>query len=78
MKPLQATVLTFDADTRTGSVVADSGTIVPFDAEAFVAGGLRQLRAGQRVQVARSETGMVEAITILTLPLPTHAEGDRT
>lgn len=78
MKPLQATVLTFDADTGSGSVVTDSGTIMPFDTEAFVAGGLRQLRAGQRVQVARSETGMVEAITILTLPLPTHGERDRT
>lgn len=78
MKPMQGTVLTFDLASRTGTLVADTGMIVPFDAAAFVAGGLRLLRAGQRVRVVWSETGTVEAITISTLELPTDAEGDRT
>lgn len=48
---MQATAYTYDAGTRTGSVLLDDGTPVPFDAAAFDAGGLRVLRPGQRVRI---------------------------
>ena len=78
MKPMHATVLTFDPTTGAGTVVSDAGEILPFDADAFAAGGLRLLRPGQRVRLAQSEAGLIEAITISTLGLPADAEGDRT
>jgi cold shock CspA family protein len=74
---MQATVLTFDPATGTGTVVADIGTTMPFGADAFAAGGLRLLRPGQRVRVARSDAGVVESITVSTLAFPPDAEGDR-
>ena len=74
---MQATVLTFDPATGTGTIVADSGSTMAFGAEAFDAGGLRLLRPGQRVRVARSEAGVVESITVSTLALPRDAEGDQ-
>ncbi|MFI0356721.1 hypothetical protein [Actinomadura sp. 9N407] len=49
---MQGTVRSYDAGTRTGSVLLDDGTELPFDAEAFAAGGLRLLRFGQRVNLA--------------------------
>ncbi|MEV0320645.1 hypothetical protein ACIBKX_29185 [Streptomyces sp. NPDC050658] len=48
---MQATAYTYDPDTRSGSVLLDDGTPVPFDAPAFDAGGLRLLRPGQRVRI---------------------------
>ncbi|MGI5340277.1 hypothetical protein ACQEVS_24200 [Streptomyces sp. CA-181903] len=48
---MQATAYTYDPETRCGSVLLDDGTPVPFDAEAFDAGGLRLLRPGQRVRI---------------------------
>ena len=42
---MQATAFTYSPDTRSGSVLLDDGTPVPFDADAFDAGGLRLLRA---------------------------------
>ena len=48
---MQATAYTYDAETRSGSVLLDDGTPVPFDAAAFDAGGLRLLRPGQRVRI---------------------------
>ena len=48
---MQATAYTFDPATRSGSVLLDDGTPVPFDAAAFDAGGLRLLRPGQRVRI---------------------------
>ncbi|GHF49635.1 hypothetical protein GCM10010218_33750 [Streptomyces mashuensis] len=52
---MQATAYTFDPDTRSGSVLLDDGTPVPFGAEAFDAGGLRLLRPGQRVRIEFAE-----------------------
>ena len=43
---MQATAYTYDPETRSGSVLLDDGTPVPFDAAAFDAGGLRLLRPG--------------------------------
>ena len=48
---MQATAYTYDPETRSGSVLLDDGTPVPFDAPAFDAGGLRLLRPGQRVRI---------------------------
>jgi len=70
---MQATAYTYDAETRSGSVLLDDGTPVSFDAPAFDAGGLRLLRPGQRVriEVAGSEgaegTGSTPRITLITL-----------
>jgi cold shock CspA family protein len=57
---MQATAYTYDPATRSGSVLLDDGTPLPFDAEAFDAGGLRLLRPGQRVRIeteTETETG---------------------
>jgi cold shock CspA family protein len=68
---VQGTVRTFDAETRSGSVLLDDGTELPFDAEAFAAGGLRLLRFGQRVNLAVDEgDGRVTVVTLSTFPLP--------
>lgn len=48
---MQASVHTFDPASGTGSVLLDSGRLLPFDAEVFGASGLRLLRLGQRVSV---------------------------
>ncbi|MFI9051223.1 hypothetical protein [Streptomyces sp. NPDC053427] len=48
---MQATAYTYDDATRSGSVLLDDGTPLPFDAAAFDAGGLRLLRPGQRVRI---------------------------
>ncbi|MFB4310860.1 hypothetical protein [Actinomadura sp. GTD37] len=66
---MQATVKAFDAQTRAGSVLLDDGTELPFDAEAFAAGGLRLLRFGQRVNLAM-DGGRVAVVTLSTFPLP--------
>jgi cold shock CspA family protein len=75
---MQATVLTFDSATGSGTIVADDGTTLPFDSAAFAAGRLRLLRPGQRVRVARNAGGHVESITVSTLALPHPDEADRT
>jgi cold shock CspA family protein len=66
---VQATVRTYDAQTRSGSVLLDDGTELGFDAAAFEAGGLRLLRFGQRVNIAVSGE-RITAITLGTFPLP--------
>ena len=53
---MQGTVRTFDTEKRSGSVLLDDGTELPFDAAAFAAGGLRLLRFGQRVNLALGTT----------------------
>ena len=66
---MQGTVKAFDARTRSGSVLLDDGTELPFDAEAFAAGGLRLLRFGQRVNLAL-DGDRVSVVTLSTFPLP--------
>jgi cold shock CspA family protein len=66
---VQATVKTYDADTRSGSVLLDDGTELAFGTAAFDAGGLRLLRFGQRVNLAVADEN-VTAITLSTFPLP--------
>lgn len=73
---MQATVRTFDAATRSGSVLLDDGVELSYDDRAFDAGGLRLLRVGQRVRVtvsgdARQPGGRrVTFLTVATLPDP--------
>ncbi|MFF4212849.1 hypothetical protein ACFYZE_26535 [Streptomyces sp. NPDC001796] len=64
---MQATAYTYDPDSRTGQVLLDDGTPVPFDAAAFDAGGLRLLRPGQRVRVDMEGEGEGRRITLVTL-----------
>jgi cold shock CspA family protein len=46
----QGTIRTYDAATRTGTLLDDGLAEHPFDAEAFRASGLQELRIGQRVR----------------------------
>jgi cold shock CspA family protein len=77
---VQATVRTFDAATRSGSVLLDDGVELPYDDRAFDAGGLRLLRVGQRVRITVSGDEQqpggqpggrrVTFLTVATLPDP--------
>ncbi len=62
---MQATVRTFDAQTRSGTVLLDQGIELPYDAAAFDSGGLRLARFGQRVTIEVDAAG--ERVTFLTL-----------
>ncbi|WP_373312826.1 2-phospho-L-lactate guanylyltransferase [Streptomyces vinaceus] len=64
---MQATAYTYDSQTRSGSVLLDDGTPVPFGAPAFDAGGLRLLRPGQRVRIETDGEGPALRITLVTL-----------
>lgn len=64
---MQATAYTYDSQTRSGSVLLDDGTPVPFEAPAFDAGGLRLLRPGQRVRIETDGEGPARRITLITL-----------
>lgn len=64
---MQATAYTYDPQTRSGSVLLDDGTPVPFDAAAFDAGGLRLLRPGQRVRIETTGEADDRRVTLVTL-----------
>nr|BFD82483.1 hypothetical protein StreXyl84_18840 [Streptomyces sp. Xyl84] len=64
---MQATAYTYDAESRSGQVLLDDGTPLPFDAGAFDAGGLRLLRPGQRVRIETEGEGSGLRITLVTL-----------
>jgi len=69
-RAVQATVRSFSAQTRSGTVLLDDGTEIPYDSGAFDAAGLRKLRFGQRVRVRTAGEGpdmRVTHLTILTL-----------
>lgn len=67
---MQATVRGYDPAARSGSVFLDDGQVVPFSAAALDGSGLRLLRRGQRVRIARDGDGIITAITLATFPLP--------
>jgi 2-phospho-L-lactate/phosphoenolpyruvate guanylyltransferase len=68
---VQATVRSFDPATRSGTVLLDDGVELPYDAEAFDAGGLRLTRVGQRVRIRVDESATrVVFLTLATLPDP--------
>ena len=64
---MQATAYTYDPESRSGQVLLDDGTPVPFDAAAFDAGGLRLLRPGQRVRIEVEGPKDELRITLVTL-----------
>ncbi|MBO4161594.1 MULTISPECIES: cold-shock protein [Micromonospora] len=64
---MQGTVATFDAQTRTGVLLLDDGTELPFPARAFDASGLRLLRLGQRLRVETGPDGGVVRVTLPTM-----------
>lgn len=49
LRGMQATVLSYDADRRSGEVVTDDGLRLPMTQDAMARSGLRHLRPGQRV-----------------------------
>jgi cold shock CspA family protein len=68
---MQATVRSFDPVSRSGTVLADDGVELAYDAEAFATAGLRHLRIGQRVRLDVEGVGdatRVRSLTIYTLP----------
>ena len=64
---MQATAYTYDPESRSGQVLLDDGTPVPFDAPAFDAGGLRLLRPGQLVRIETEGEGAGLRVTLVTL-----------
>lgn len=64
---MQATVASYDAQTHTGSVVADDGVRIPFAAEALTGARLRLLRPGQRVRIDVDGDGGITHLQIVTL-----------
>lgn len=70
MTPVQATVRSFSALSRSGSVFLDDGTVLEFSAEVFAASRLRLLRPGQRVTIRRGPGGTITALTLATFGLP--------
>lgn len=64
---MQATAYTYDPASRSGSVLLDDGTPLPFDAPAFDAGGLRLLRPGQRVRIETEGENEARRVTFVTL-----------
>lgn len=70
---LWATARDHDLATSEGSVLLDDGRALSYTAAAFTAGGLLQLRSGQRVRLrldAPLPHGRVTAITLATFDLP--------
>jgi cold shock CspA family protein len=65
-RAVQATVATFDPVTGAGTVLTDEGRPLAFGGDAFVAGGLRVLRLGQRVRLEYAGDRIVR-VTIHTL-----------
>lgn len=64
---MQATVASFDDETRSGSVLADDGVALPFAAAALEGSRLRLLRPGQRVRISVGADGGIERLQIVTL-----------
>jgi len=64
---MQATVATYDPQTRSGSLLLDDGTPVDFGPDAFATSGLRLLRFGQRVRIERDPQGVVTELSLITM-----------
>ncbi|WP_114907027.1 hypothetical protein [Ornithinimicrobium murale] len=48
---MQATVHTFDPVTAAGSLILDTGKVLPFESTVFEHSSLRHLRLGQRLSI---------------------------
>jgi 2-phospho-L-lactate guanylyltransferase len=64
---MQASIFDWDEQTRSGSVLLDDGTLLPYDADAFDAGSMRLARVGQRVRISVEGSGADRKVTFLTL-----------
>jgi cold shock CspA family protein len=67
---MQGTVASYDAGTRSGTVVTDDGHELAFAASALEGTRLRLLRPGQRVRLETSATDagvVVDRLQIVTL-----------
>ncbi len=64
---MQASIFDWDEHTRSGSVLLDDGTLLPYDAKAFDAGSMRRARVGQRVRIEVEGVGADRRVTFLTL-----------
>jgi cold shock CspA family protein len=67
---LYATARAHDESAGSGTVLLDDGTVLPYPASAFIAGGLRTLRSGQRVLLRVAPDGGISALTLATFELP--------
>lgn len=66
----QGTIKTYDAESRSGTLVDDARTEYGFDAESFRATGMRMFRLGQRVSfalVGEGQKAKVRDLRILTI-----------
>lgn len=63
---MQGTVAVYDPQSRSGTLLLDDGTEVPFPTAAFDASGLRLLRLGQRVRIEHDQSGEISRITLPT------------
>ncbi|HEU4911764.1 MAG TPA: cold-shock protein [Actinomycetes bacterium] len=64
---MQATVRSFDAVTRSGTVLLDDGTELPYGSSAFDASGVRLLRLGQRVRIEVDQAPSGREVSFLTI-----------
>lgn len=62
LRDMQATVLRYDAATRTGEVVTDDGVRLTMAPDALDGSGLRHLRPGQRVSCVAAGDGSVGGV----------------
>jgi 2-phospho-L-lactate/phosphoenolpyruvate guanylyltransferase len=63
---MQGTVATYDAQSRSGTLLLDDGTELAFGRAAFDVSGLRLLRLGQRLRVERDGDGQITKVTLPT------------
>ena len=64
LRGMQGTVATFDPESRSGTLLLDDGTELPFPPEAFRLSGLRLLRLGQRVTIEADPAGGVARVSV--------------
>ncbi|MEP6759954.1 MAG: hypothetical protein ABJA93_01130 [Sporichthyaceae bacterium] len=64
---MQATVRNYDAATRSGSVLLDDGTELPYDGHALTGSSVRFLRSGQRVRIEVAGSGRDARVGFLTI-----------
>ena len=66
-EPMQATVASYDDQTRSGTVLTDEGVALSFTAAALEDSRLRLLRPGQRVRIDVGAQGGIDRLQIVTL-----------
>ena len=64
---MQATVSRFDPATRSGRVLLDDGSELPYGEEALEGSGVRLLRTGQRVRLEVEDGPAGTTVVFLTI-----------